>query len=318
MHRTHRFPWLLLALPSVVACGAPEPPQFSVVTYNTGTTEGLPHDDDVDDGYTSEEAAISDQYYGDGLAWPPAIDAARAFFAEDPPALVGFQEMFWGGDCANIPAEQRVGWFCETWSEGDATVAQEVLGAEYQLACHPGKNDKCVAVHRDFGHFGDCEDAVCPDVMEGAEVEGCGSGARVAWVDVNRPGDTRLRLISVHGSSGLTTEDKACRTAQFEAAFAAVELPTILLGDLNTDPGRWTDLDESAAAFSAAVEAASLHFVTEVGEEAEPTYAGVVNIDHVVSDVFVGSCVTHGISEGTAPVYEPVYFDHHPVRCELQ
>lgn len=300
------------------ACGAPEPPRFSVITFNTGTTEGLAHDADVDDGYTSEQAAVSDQFYGDGLAWPPAVDAARAYLSEHQPSLVAFQEIFWPGDCADIPQENHAGWYCDGWEAGDPSVAEAILGDAYQVACHPGKADKCVAVHRDFGTFAGCEDAFCLEGMEGAEVEGCGSGARVAWADVDRVGGASLRLVHVHGSSGLTDEDKACREAQFQAAFGAVSLPTVMLGDLNTDPGRWTDLDVSAAAFASAVETSGLHFLTEVGTDVEPTYSGVVNIDHVLSDVFVGGCVTDGVSEGTRPVLETLYFDHHPVRCELQ
>ena len=34
---------------------------FIVITFNTGTTDGLDHDGPPDDGYTSTEAAISDE-----------------------------------------------------------------------------------------------------------------------------------------------------------------------------------------------------------------------------------------------------------------
>ena len=42
---------------------------FVAVTFNTGTSENMGHDNEPDDGYTSAHAEISDQYYGDGLAW---------------------------------------------------------------------------------------------------------------------------------------------------------------------------------------------------------------------------------------------------------
>lgn len=305
------FPLLL------AGCGAPAPPSFSVVSFNSGTTEGLAHDADRDDGYTSEQAAVSDQYYGDGLAWPTAIEAARSWFAAEPPDLVAFQEIFSAEDCLVVPTDQQSGWFCEGWQEGDPTVAETVLGPDYNIACHEGKPDKCIAVHSRFGEIAGCEGSLCPPI-EGAEVEGCGSGARVAWADIERVGGSQLRMVHVHGSSGLSDEDQDCRIAQFEAAFEEVRLPTILLGDLNTDPGRWTELDRSAAAFNQGAEATQLHFISPVGEDVEPSYGGVVNIDHVLSDVFVGGCETPGVSEGLPSVLDTVYFDHHPVRCEVQ
>ncbi|MCO4744248.1 MAG: hypothetical protein KC912_05630 [Proteobacteria bacterium] len=305
-----------LTLVLLVACSGPSP--FSVVSFNTGTTEGLPHDADMDDGYTSEQATVSDAHYGDGLAWPAAVEAAQLYFADAQPDLVGFQEMFWAGACPDIPAEHHEGWFCEDWSDGDPTVAQVVLGEGYQVACHPGKPDKCLAVHERFGAIDGCEEAFCLEGLQGAEVDGCGSGARVAWMDVVRPTGDPLRVVHIHGSSGLSDEDQACRTAQFEAAFAQVQTPTVLLGDLNTDPGRWTDLDESAGAFAELAEAAGLGFMTAVGANVEPSYGGVVNIDHVLADSHIGSCITAGIDEGSTPVLETTYFDHHPVRCELE
>ena len=59
-----------------------------VVTYNTGTTDSLAHDLDTSDGYTSTEAAISNDYYGDGLAWKPAMVAAQAWFTNLKPDIV--------------------------------------------------------------------------------------------------------------------------------------------------------------------------------------------------------------------------------------
>jgi hypothetical protein len=49
---------------------------FAAVTYNVGTTPTLARDADPNDGYTQTQANISDAWYGNGLAWQPAIDAA--------------------------------------------------------------------------------------------------------------------------------------------------------------------------------------------------------------------------------------------------
>jgi len=44
-----------------------------VLTFNTGTSLGLDHDGPPEDGYSSADAAISDAWYGNGLAWTPAV-----------------------------------------------------------------------------------------------------------------------------------------------------------------------------------------------------------------------------------------------------
>ena len=64
------------------------PLSFTAVTFNSGTSENMGHDNPPDDGYTSQHAAISDQYYGDGLAWSPAVAATREFFAQVNPEIV--------------------------------------------------------------------------------------------------------------------------------------------------------------------------------------------------------------------------------------
>ncbi|MCB9677470.1 MAG: endonuclease/exonuclease/phosphatase family protein [Alphaproteobacteria bacterium] len=298
----------------LVACSGPsatdpvEPASFRAITFNTGTTEGLAHDPTFD-GYGDVQAAWSDQYYGDGLAWAPAVDAVAAFLAGADADIVAFQEIFDPADCATIPADAQAGFYCDGW-DGGATVAEHVTGADYQVVCHPGKPDKCVAVHERLGAIA--------GPMEGFEVEGCGSGARVARIDI--PGVATV--VSVHGNSGLAEADQACRAAQVEAIFAPGGLASgdvnLILGDLNTDPGRWVGVDTSAAAWDAHVgEGTGFHWITAVGPDSEPSYQGIVTIDHMASDTLVGDCFTPGVTAGTAPVYAGVYFDHHPVVCDL-
>lgn len=338
-HRRVRCPPLvsgpLATLVCLCACApaadsgtpAPAADAFTVVSFNSGTTEGLAHDDGSDDGYGSEQALISDTWYGDGLAWLPAVQAATDFFAGVQPDVVGFQEIFYSGECAQIPADAHAGFVCETWAEGAPTVAQQVLGPDYQVACHPGHPDKCVGVHTDFGSLRDCDGSLCLDGLAGSSVDGCGSGARVARAIVDRPDGSPLTVAHVHGSSGIGTEDQDCRVAQVDQVFvdlgdgvpAVNGSANLVLGDLNTDPGRQAGTDPSAARWNEFVgPGQDFGFHTEVGADATPTYGGLANIDHVASDGATGDCVAAGIGGGPAAVYAGVYFDHTPIVCTLE
>ena len=57
--------------------------------------------------------------------------------------------------------------------------------------------------------------------------------------------------------------------------------------------------------------------MTELGLEVTPTYGGIFNIDHVVSDAFDGSCWSAGVTEGHPAVMDAVFFDHVPVVCDV-
>ena len=67
-----------------------------------------------------------------------------------------FQEIFHPGECAAIPVEFHAGFYCETYADGDPTVAQAILGPGYQVACNLGKPDKCAAVRTALGTFRGC------------------------------------------------------------------------------------------------------------------------------------------------------------------
>lgn len=312
----------------LLGCPQPEPeepPPIVAVTYNTGTSESMGHDALPDDGYTSAHAALSDQWYGDGLAWLPALDAARDFLAVVQPDVIAFQEIFWSDECAGIPAEAHGDFVCESWSDGDLTVAQTILGAGYQVVCHPGKPDKCAAVRASFGRFAGCDDDFCLEGLDGFSVQDCGSGARVGRGLIERTDGEELTLVSVHGSSGIATADEQCRLGQVDQVFVdlgdgepgANGASNLILGDFNTDPGRWTGSDVSAARWAEfAGDGLDFHFITDVGPDAVPSYGDLVNIDHVVSDELVGDCWIAGL-EGEAPVIDAVYFDHKPVVCAV-
>jgi endonuclease/exonuclease/phosphatase family metal-dependent hydrolase len=305
----------------LVACGQPIDAdsglELTAMTFNTGTTQGLGHDAPPDDGYGEEEAAISDTWYGDGLAWQVVVDDTRATLATLQPDVVAFQEIFWSGACPDIPSEQWPGFVCAGWQEGDPTVAEVILGADYQVACHQGKWDKCIAVRRDFAEIRGCNDDLCLDALDGAEVSGCGSGSRVGRAIIDLTDGGQITVVNAHGSSGLTAEDEDCRVRQFALVFddmdgapAANGQRNLVLGDFNTDPGRNTSFDASAA-YLADQRQEPWRFHTAVGPDAEPTYAGLFNIDHVMSDAFSGDC------EAVTTVSDVLYFDHQPLLCSL-
>ena len=298
--------------------------RLRVVTFNTGTSEGLNHDAPPDDGYSSEHATRSDAFYGDGLAWIPAVEAARIFFDGLDADLVAFQEIFWSELCADIPGSAHADFVCEGWQAGDPTVALEILGPGWQVACHPARPDKCLAVRTDIARIVGCDDVLCIDGLDGERVEGCGSGARVGRARLEMETGV-LTAVSVHGSSGITAHDQACRVAQVEQVFldldgapAADGMRNLILGDLNTDPGRFADFDPSAGRWLDFVgPGAEFAFHSEVGAGAPGGYQGVADIDHVMSDAFAGDCRIAGLDPALPEVLDAVYFDHRPVVCDL-
>ena len=302
------------------------PLTFVAVTYNTGTSEGMVPSDAPNDGYTQALAKISDEWYGDGLAWLPAVEAATQFFAQNDADLVVFQEIFWTGECPGIPEDAWNDFICSTWSPGDPTVANEILGDGWQVMCMPGKSDKCAAVNRGFGAFRGCNEDFCLEGLEGFRVDDCGKGARVGRGVIDLVGGGTLTLVNVHGSSGVSTDDMSCRVQQFEQVFvdigdgepAANGARNVIMGDFNTDPARFAEVDPSAARLNDFVgDGKAFHFVTAAGLEVQPTYGGFINIDHVISDVFQGTCWHAGVTDGHPTVIETIYFDHIPAVCVL-
>jgi len=317
---------LFLDLDRELRLGTPAAPEsFRAVTFNVGTTLYDPQA--PAGGFGPEEARVADRWYGNGLAFLPAMEAVRAWLENSEPDVVAFQEVFHPEDCAAIPPEAWPGFVCEQWTPGTRTVMQRVLGPGWQVACHSGKPDKCAAVHRRFGRFRGCQEDLCLEGLEGTTVEGCGKGARVARGVVDRwDGQGPLTLISVHGSSGIQPDDQECRVRQFRQVFEdrgdgrplADGEVHLILGDFNTDPGRMADADPSAAFLQDHVGPGTpFHFVTEVGPDAPPSYGGLFNIDHQISDHLEGMCVIPGVTEGVPPVADFPCFDHHPVICRL-
>ena len=301
-------------------------PLFTVVTFNTGTTDNIGHLTDGDD-YLLEQVDISDQYYGNGLAWMNAINHVTTWFAALQPDVVVFQEIFYSGDCPGIPSSAYPGFVCETWSPGDPTVAQVLLGSGYQVACHPGKSDKCLAVKKSFGSIRQCSDPdFCLEGLDGESISDCGGGARIARATIDLVSGGEITVVNVHGTSGISGDDKDCRVEQVEQIFVDMDgelgangVRNVVLGDLNIDPGRVPALlDPSVAAWNQYVGGSQpFQWISPIGPSAPPTYTGGLNIDHVISDEFTGTCYAPGVTLGYPPVYPNVYFDHKPLVCEI-
>lgn len=303
-------------------------PSIRVVTFNTGTGVEGAHDSGPDDGYSREQAEITDAWYGNGLAWTDFVDDTRAFFDAIDADVVVFQEIFWTGDCPTIPQEAHNGYVCDGWTDSQPTVAQQVLGDGWQVICHPGKPDKCLAVNRRLGSFRGCDGDFCLEGADGFRVDGCGSGSRIGRGVIDRvDGGPPLTIVNIHGSSGFNASDSDCRVRQFEQVFvdfgdgepAANGETNLVLGDFNTDPVRLNPQDSSAARLTDFVgPGLPFAFVSAVGRTVTPSYAGLFNIDHVVSDVFVGACTSAGIEPPWPAPTEAVFFDHAPLVCDVR
>ncbi len=298
---------------------------FVVMTFNTGTTPRLAHDDPPDDGYTTKHAQISDAWYGNGLAWNAAIRATRIFIEKTDADIIAFQELFYPEDCPAIPAEARTGFICQSWKPGDPSVARMILSQHYQIAYHPGKPNKCVAVHERFGTIRGYNGDGSLTWLEGHPLKDCGSGSRVARMIVDRANGETLTVVSIHGTSGARAADQQCRVRQFEQIFvdfgdgapAANGKQNLILGDFNTDPGRAVSIDQSAKRLRDFVgEGKAFRFLSRVGDEAPRSYQRFADIDHIVSDVFTGRCRYPGV-DGEPAVFQGRYFDHVPVVCTV-
>jgi hypothetical protein len=298
------------------------------VTFNTGTS-GMYDPAAGPDGFGKPQAELVDEWYGNGLAWVPAIDRARDWLAATKPDIIGFQEIFHPGECAEIPEDAWTGFVCDGWTEGMPKVAQMILGEGWQVMCHPGQSDKCAAVHRRLGRFRGCEADLCLEGMAGSPIDGCSKGCRVGRGVIDLwDGAGALTLVNFHGSSGIAEADHECRVRQIDQIFVDLGMGdgepgvngarNVVLGDFNTDPGRMAEADASAARVLDFVgPGRDFAFVNEVGVDATPTYAGFFNIDHVVTDAGTGSCWAAGVTPGHPEVAEFLHFDHTPVVCDL-
>jgi hypothetical protein len=206
-------------------------------------------------------------------------------------------------------------------------VAHQVLGPGYQVACHRGKPDECIAVRKAFGTLRGCDGDLCLDYLDGFPIEGCGRGARVGRAVVELSAGGTLTVVHLHATSGMKEQDDACRVAQVDQVFVdlgdgdpgANGERNIVLGDLNTDPHLLREMRASARRWLDFVgDAKRFRFISEVGPDAPRGYRGLADIDHVIADGFVGRCWIAGIGEHPPVLEGALYFDHRPVVCELE
>jgi hypothetical protein len=316
----------LVAL-TVAACGGGGPRPVRLISFNTGSADIMGTLAPADNGgWGSALAATAGMYYGHGLAFVPVIEQVKAFFEQQQPDVVGFQELFYSGDCPSIPVEARKGFVCETWKPGDPSVVSLVLGSGYQVACNLGKNDKCIGVKKSFGKITGCASDFCLDGLAGATLDGCGKGSRVGRGSLTLADGGALTVVNVHGSSGFAAADSACRIRQYDQAFTdlgdgqpgANGAQNLIFGDMNTDPIRLYGGDPSATALLRHTGPATpFHFISDVGEQVTPSYGELLNIDHLISDAGQGHCWSAGATPEHPPVTPLQHFDHKPLVCDL-
>lgn len=328
-----RFYATLALMPLVAACQStyspvaapehtPEIDQLRVVSLNTGSgkTVKVPAEDNA--GFGPEQAETADHWYGNGLAWPSVMQDLQAFFKQVDADIVGLQEIFYSGHCPDIPKSAHQGFVCENWQAGDRTVAELILGDAYQIACHPGRPDKCLAVHRRLGQFDNCDQNFCPEGLTSLDDGLCGTGGRAAGAKVHLKAGGTLSLVHIHATSGVSLRDARCRSQQIKAAFTSETTAPefgLVLGDFNTDPGRLTWIDPAARTLARQARPPSHYrFISDVGFFTQPTFLSFLNIDHVLAAGMEGECWYPGRTPEEPAVSTYTYLDHTAIVCDLQ
>jgi hypothetical protein len=315
------------------------PTSFTIMTFNTGTTDNLDHGGDPD-GYTNAFAAISAEYFGNNLSWLPGRAGLRFVIDTLKPDVVAFQELFYDPECVDICAELQMvnpeikpavcdaggNFVCAVWAEGAELTVRAAVGPDYAIACAPDHNDNCIAVRKDFGTLADCVDGPCIGGLDGMKPKnGCNSGARVATGLVTVTGGPEIAVVDVHTVVGPDNLD--CRVAQLKQVFedrgdgkpAAFGTHNIVLGDMNIDPFLMSDA--SIKYWNSMVgDDKPFHYLSSADQSGPDTHPfSFMKLDHVISDNLTGSCVVLGVSPDTAaPVSAgSTYFDHRPVFCTV-
>ncbi len=298
-----------------------------VMTFNVGTTPG-PHHDMGDDGYTSQMADIADEYYENSLSWNPAEEALKQYLAELRPAVAVFQENFYDPWCEEIPVDPTLDFVCKDYTPQRPTQLERLFGPDYQVACSEDHPDNCGVVRRDFGLFAGCgEKPFCLDGFFGmAPPSDCTGRARAWSIVINRANGEDWTLVNIHGSSGFERDVRLCRADQFRQIFEdrgdgaplANGETNLVMGDINTDPFLAPIIDPSARVWNQYVgQGLPFDYISADRIGIDPSYALILHIDHVVSDILTGSCVVPGVTEGLPPILDAIYFDHKPIVCQI-
>lgn len=308
------------------------PLTFKVLTFNIGTTKGLDHDkgekDGKGDGYTNKMAQIADELYENSLSWNPAEKALTAFLAKHKPDIAGFQEGFYDPWCEHIKVDPALDFVCKGYHKNRPLQIQRILGSDYQVACADGQEDNCIGVKKSFGTIVGCDpNKPCIKGLKGkGPTNGCSRGARMASAQIRLTSGDVMTVVLIHGTSGVTKKDQACRAEQFKQIFEdkgdgkphASGKVNLLLGDLNVDPFVMTD-DPSARIWNKYVgQGKAYRFISSDAKDGPRTYGRLFRIDHVASDKLSGHCVVPGMTKGWPAVLDAVYWDHKPLLCTVR
>lgn len=322
-------------LEELVDGGAAEtagPLQFTVMTFNIGTSSQQLHDKDEEegngDGYTSAHSEEVNAHYGNNLAWNPAEQAVIQFIAENKPAIVAFNETFHDPWCEEIEPMPGLHLVCDEYTEDRPLQIERLTGDDYQVATADGKPDNTIAVRRDFGSLVGCPvNGPCLNGIKGLGVPGCSDGARIGTIEVQLMDERRVAVVVAHTNAGMTLADQQCRVKQFQQMFvdrgdgkpAAYGTVNLVMGDMNTDPFLFAGADPSADEWNLHVgPGKAFHYLSSADAGGPPTHSTTIKLDHVVSDVLSGNCVVPGETEGVMPVMESSFFDHRPVLCTVE
>ena len=195
---------------------------------------------------------------------------------------------------------------------------RRLLGPDYTIACEPRRGYECLAVRSAFACLEGCSSgALCRGLSRTVDpVPGCDDGFTLSAVTARIDG-VRVDLMVGHPPSGFAAADAECRRAYLPGALAAQGEETSLRsapfalfgGDLNLDP--WRNPGEpDTAYFRAQVglgDEGGAAFRAHSGpvENDPPWWTSPLvrrSLDHVVTEGFVGRCVTLGAHEGYPPL----------------
>lgn len=270
---------------------------------------------------SAEAEAIASTTYADRLAHTEAIAEAADWIAETDPDVVVLQDLFDVRDCELVPADERAGFVCE--EDEPPSVARQVLGDSYTIACHDDNATACIGVHSRFGVPDGCEEeGECLDGAAGDAIEGCPGGARVGRVTIPLV-EAELTMVNVQASEGMSDPAQACRIAQFEQIWLEMDEDpaangdrSVVFGSFETDPARLARRDVSAARLIELHEAAEdFLFVTRTNNRSPGAYRGTFDLDHMTSNFYHGACLYSGIDDAVPSL--GARFDHPAIRCEL-
>lgn len=193
--------------------------------------------------------------------------------------------------------------------------ARRLLGPDYTIACEPRRGYECIAVRKTFATIEGCAaGALCRGLLRSAPpVTGCDEGFSIAAVTATIDQEA-VDLIVAHPPSGLMPANVACRRDFLPAALSPKgtagslrQSPLAIIGgDFNLDPFRRPmDADvvfwREQVRFSASAAGGALVQHSGLPEHDPPYWSAWLTHqtwDHVLSEGFVGRCMTLGAQKG--------------------